>query len=524
MTTPPETPRDRNAPETELARRFQTDLALVAHHQSLERSREIRRLAGAFLGFGFAAAVIYLVLRIVDTPLNVIKALWLLLGASYVASRFSVGWLRPRSQPIAQTPEEYLLSRAVEEKEVKYEAVDELEKHLGTNGLRDAESEVIVRREYYRVYEEYVARVRVIYGSTAQWGRPPAQLPDSTQGEPTASSATSWILHLSDLHFSRESEASEWAAQLREDLRGELGRRTLTAVVLSGDLTNRAMPAEFAAATAFVRQLRHDFDLAVNQIIIVPGNHDLDWERSRASYERKRRSELPVMPEEGQYFLDGDEVELIADIDAHRRRFEPFASFYQAVRADLYPLEYDQQATIHPFEAAKILVLGLNSAWHIDHRFTNRAEINSAALGRALRSIDDEPRYATYMKIAVWHHPLHSADEDRIKDTGFVERLAKAGFRLALHGHIHRSDLSQFKYDITPGGRRVEVLGAGTFGAPTRELHPGFPLQYQLLQLTERTLRVHTRRREERNGAWKPDARWLRGPELAPSPSYEINL
>ena len=53
---------------------------------------------------------------------------------------------------------------------------------------------------------------------------------------------------------------------------------------------------------------------------------------------------------------------------------------------------------------------------------------------------------------------------------------------------------------------------------------PGYPLQYQLLTLTDHTLVVHTRRREELNGAWKPDARWLGGPGKDPLPRYRLEL
>ena len=65
---------------------------------------------------------------------------------------------------------------------------------------------------------------------------------------------------------------------------------------------------------------------------------------------------------------------------------------------------------------------------------------------------------------------------------------------------------------------------AGTFGAPTHELVPGIPLQYQVIEVADHKLVVHTRRREERNGAWKADARWPWGPRQDPKPRYEIPI
>ncbi len=100
----------------------------------------------------------------------------------------------------------------------------------------------------------------------------------------------------------------------------------------------------------------------------------------------------------------------------------------------------------------------------------------------------------------------------------------KAGFRFALHGHIHKAETSFYSYDLTADGRKLNIICAGTFGAPIREWVPGYPLQYNLLKLESNQLTVQTRLREELNGAWKPDARWLQGAGQNPLPYYEIKL
>ncbi|WP_419756898.1 hypothetical protein [Anabaena sp. FACHB-595] len=61
-------------------------------------------------------------------------------------------------------------------------------------------------------------------------------------------------------------------------------------------------------------------------------------------------------------------------------------------------------------------------------------------------------------------------------------------------------------------------------GAPTRELNPGYPWQYNLLKFADNKLTVYTRRREELNGPWKPDARWLMGAGQNPLPYYEVMM
>lgn len=331
------------------------------------------------------------------------------------------------------------------------------------------------------------------------------------------------VLHLSDLHFGTQAQALLWYGQLLADLRSELACDQLDAVVLSGDITNRAASDEFDAASQFLRDLKEDFKLAPHQFILVPGNHDLSWTVAKRAYRVMRRADHDGALNPGEFIDNGPYIEVPVEAEL-RGRFQPFADFYYSVRNEAYPLDYEYQATIHHFPDKKLLILGLNSAWWLDHAFTTRADIHGVALGRALRRIQQEPGYVDTVKLAVFHHPVDSPDPDRLRDTGFVERLAQAGFRLALHGHIHRPQSGLFRYDMAAGGRQLDFLGAGTFGAPTREWVPGFPLQYQLLEFSGDSLRVHTRRREALNGAWKPDARWTQGPGQNPLPHYDLEL
>ena len=97
-----------------------------------------------------------------------------------------------------------------------------------------------------------------------------------------------------------------------------------------------------------------------------------------------------------------------------------------------------------------------------------------------------------------------------------------AGFRLILHGHVHRADSALYRYDRTIAGRRIDIITAGTFGAPVREWVPGYPLEYNLLVIRQHEIIVETRCRREVNGAWEPDARWLQGPGKDPLPRYVI--
>ncbi len=353
---------------------------------------------------------------------------------------------------------------------------------------------------------------------------------DANCGSPASATGptgrTANILHLSDLHFGTLADAHNFHSQLAEDLRGELGCARLDGLICSGDLTMVCSDPEYGAAVAFVRKLKDEFGLTEDRIVLVPGNHDLSWSLSEAAYDPGDSAAYQAADaEERSRWIVAGGSHQVRNEDRYRQRFQPFSqACYQPIGGQAYPLEYPDQFRFHHWSDLNLLVLGLNSAWQIDHHHKDRAGIHPEAISNALNSLRQRPDWRDCLKVAVWHHPLASDEPSRIVDHGFVERLAAAGFRLALHGHIHKAETSQFRYDQSPAGRRMDILAAGTFGAPSRQWVPGYPLQYNLLRLDGVRLRVETRRREQPNGPWKPDARWLQGPGKDPLPHYFVDL
>lgn len=75
------------------------------------------------------------------------------------------------------------------------------------------------------------------------------------------------LVHLSDLHFGRDVDLEQIGA-----LESLIPSLKPTAIVISGDLTQRARHGEFQRALAFVERLR-----AVGPVHVMPGNHDVAW-------------------------------------------------------------------------------------------------------------------------------------------------------------------------------------------------------------------------------------------------------
>lgn len=87
------------------------------------------------------------------------------------------------------------------------------------------------------------------------------------------------IVHLSDVHFGGYADLEQIEA-----LDGFLPTLNPSAVVISGDLTQRARHGEFQAAHLFVKRVR-----VFTTPIVVPGNHDIEWWKSPLGLFGERR-------------------------------------------------------------------------------------------------------------------------------------------------------------------------------------------------------------------------------------------
>lgn len=328
------------------------------------------------------------------------------------------------------------------------------------------------------------------------------------------------ILHLSDLHIESIDQAHIYRTQIETDLIQELGVQQLEYLVISGDIANCAQETDYEAACHLVEHLMQAFHLDSGRVIVVPGNHDANWDLSRSAYAFVHKDHLTSLPPPECTIPAGEAGVLVRNNTRYRERFAVFDShFYRPLyNGQRYPLDYAGQVHLVKRYEDRILFLGLNSSWQVDHYFRRRAGIHMPALVHALDSIQQED-LSGWLKIALWHHPVSGKE---MMDDEFLELLEAHGFQICMHGHIHEAIEVFHKYDERRG---IYIVGAGAFGAPTKENPESrIPLQYNLLAYdpASHEIVVHTRKKEKPNGTWSADARW--GDRHAPVPWYHIKI
>jgi predicted MPP superfamily phosphohydrolase len=320
------------------------------------------------------------------------------------------------------------------------------------------------------------------------------------------------ILHLSDLHFEKDTSPTASLRWLLQDLRADDVNFPLMEkveyLVLSGDVTHRGDNAGFDKARQFVLDLVQELGLDAMRCVFVPGNHDI---QRRDSCYRFQSHATGLDPR--QFVKKADDVYLVRDDSDYPNRLKQFsdAFYHKVTSAEDYPLAPEQQGFSYFFEDTGVQFLALNTAWEIDQFFPKRASVHAEALANALKAADKQVRDAIEhrglkknqprLRIAVFHHAIHGPWAMPILD--FLSNLQTAGVKLCFHGDVH--EMRRQWIDYWDKDRNLHVVGAGTFGAKRDEITEGAARSYNLLEITSelKHARVYVREQPKPDGAWR---------------------
>lgn len=182
-----------------------------------------------------------------------------------------------------------------------------------------------------------------------------------------------------------------------------VNRQQADMVVVTGDLTHRARPAQFADASAFLSRIKAP-------LLVVPGNHD-----------------IPL-------------YNLVS------RFIRPWAGYRRSIAAMLSPVR----------QVDGVRIMGINS---VDPFSWRRGVLRGASVRAAIAQIDPAA-----MNIIAVHHPMQQAPDapkELARNAGkALAMLEDAGVQVILSGHLHR-----WEAESLPGpgmSARILQIHAGT--------------------------------------------------------------
>jgi 3',5'-cyclic AMP phosphodiesterase CpdA len=233
------------------------------------------------------------------------------------------------------------------------------------------------------------------------------------------------LLQISDTHFGTEQ------SQVVEALVALAARQRPDVVVLSGDITQRARPAQFRAAKAFVDRLGAP-------VLAIPGNHD------------------------------------IALFDVWARLTRPYARYGAVFGHALEPVHASRD----------LLVVGVNTtrAWRHKNGEVSAAQIDAVAKLLAAASPHQ-------LRVVVVHQPVavtQARDRPNLlrgRDAA-LQVWAAAGADLVMGGHIHLP----FTLALQGLARRLWVVQAGT--AVSSRTRPQAPNSVNLVRWGQATCSI----------------------------------
>ncbi|MCX6028223.1 MAG: SAV_2336 N-terminal domain-related protein [Chloroflexi bacterium] len=318
-------------------------------------------------------------------------------------------------------------------------------------------------------------------------------------------SILSW-LHLSDLHFRAEDALNRKVVldALWQDIKDRMkdGLRP-DFIAFTGDVAWQGQEEEYRLAEEyFFKPLLATTGLTPNELFIVPGNHDVDWNIS-AMLSVNVVAQLQTRDAVNDFLASDRKRETVFMSTAAYAAFirRVFAGYWEPDDpADWYTRTFQKNGKT-------VALLGLNSAWLSGH-FKEADQVND--YGRLLvgelqvAQAVDAAKTAD-IKIALLHHPFEWCQEF---DRSDVESRLREACHFILRGHRHRAGFIQ---EVTFDGECV-IIPAGA--AYDRRSHPDrkypdreYPNGYAFVQLDLRTGRgiMHLRRYGDSLRRWVKD-------------------
>jgi len=319
-------------------------------------------------------------------------------------------------------------------------------------------------------------------------------------------SGISW-LHLSDWHqkgqeFDRKIVRDALIKDIETRSKIDPALTNIDFVVFSGDVTYSGKQDEFQTAiTEFFNPVLNTVGLGPDRLIIVPGNHDLEW------------SVLDLLPTNLLEKFDSSAkvTEWLTDSRKRRALLEPMAKYSQFVREYLGEnsisdpaFGYVRQFNIN---SQKIAIIGLNSAWlcgqykekrgtefsvnDYEHLILGESQVYDLLQSNTFKTSD--------IRIAVMHHPFDWLKEF---DRQIVRDQLRKNCHFILHGHEHQPEV---RAESGAGGECTIIPAGPSYDRREPEISRcANAYNYVVLDFKSSKCKVYLRRYEDRQG-WIKD-------------------
>lgn len=349
------------------------------------------------------------------------------------------------------------------------------------------------------------------------------------------------ILHVSDLHRSKENPLTNNAllSSLINDQENYTqfeGHKIKSPdiIIVSGDVIRGSTNMEqseietadqYIEAEEFLISLANKFlNGDKEKIIIIPGNHDINWKSSIQSMNKldvqdSMKSQYVKNVVNGaadvRWSWKDFSFYQIKDKDEYNNRLAPFCEFYNRFydHKRTYDIKPEKQYDIYDYPELNIVIIAFNSCYNNDHlRFVG--DIHPACIADANIEIKKFKKKGRLV-LGTWHHNTKGLPyEDNYMDTGKLKNFIDSGITVGFHGHQHKTELIQDYNDVTQQ-KRIIIFSAGTLCGGPSELPTGNSRQYNIIEIDwddeADSIKVALNVREKTNTSTFENPIWAQG-------------
>lgn len=260
------------------------------------------------------------------------------------------------------------------------------------------------------------------------------------------------FVHVSDIHFGQEKdEVVHFHTDVKEQLIADaasvvasLHAGKATGILVTGDIAQSGKAEQYHLAGAWLDQLAVAIGCENVDVQMVPGNHDLDRDRTSQSVEHL----LPKLREGG-----AAEYERVLNNDIDRAalfsRFADYITFAEGYNCPLNMHGKFSEKIVNLAPGRKIRFVRMNSALLC----TNKDQYGKPELFIGARQFATIPRVDGEENILLIHHPL-----SWFKDAEDATRYIRSRTRVFIAGHEHDPKVN---VESVEDGSDLMMLAAG---------------------------------------------------------------
>lgn len=281
------------------------------------------------------------------------------------------------------------------------------------------------------------------------------------------------LLHLSDIHFGNDyaylpqgerQKIGTDTVTLTESLKRDLTRigleDSVAGILVTGDFITQGNWTDKVRKQALdeFEALRHVFKIDQEQIIPLPGNHDV------------------VRYQNGEADEDIDIAAMSIDNQTHYRHETNYRTFIDELigRDWKNPLNFN---SIFEFDNVDVQICALNSCRIVATKWTEYGYVGPGGID-VLRELAEIPlKNPTFKMMAMHHHLLPVARVEAPNSSGvslsldaseLLDAAQAAGIQIAVHGHQHKPRIATYKTLLgnhAGGTAPIVVVSNGSSGA-----------------------------------------------------------